>query len=329
MTTSNSAEPAIPKRCSLPSRLPPLEPEMHVRVQAGGVLGRRAVRLGDVGDDHRAEEHHHHRRVDRVALTAVAGHPPVHEHERRRDDQHEQHLEEVGERVGFSNGCAELVLKKPPPFVPSSLIDLLRGDRPHRDRLRQARDRVNGQVVGEVCDHALGDEHDRAEHRDRREHVQDRAHEVLPEVAEALAAAPDDPADERDRDDDPDAGRQPVLDRQPDHLAEVAHRRLAAVVLPVGVRHERRGGVERHVPRGRVEAERVERVGHEEGVLRAQDQVQEQPAREREDDQAFRVGLPVLLALGIDPQDAVEEALGAGEDRRERKTRLPVYTFAM
>ena len=26
VTTSNSAEPAIPKRCSLPSRLPPAEP---------------------------------------------------------------------------------------------------------------------------------------------------------------------------------------------------------------------------------------------------------------------------------------------------------------
>jgi hypothetical protein len=25
--------------------------------------------------------------------------------------------------VGFSNGIAELTLKKPPPFVPSSLID--------------------------------------------------------------------------------------------------------------------------------------------------------------------------------------------------------------
>jgi hypothetical protein len=24
--------------------------------------------------------------------------------------------------VGFSNGCAELALKKPPPFVPSSLM---------------------------------------------------------------------------------------------------------------------------------------------------------------------------------------------------------------
>jgi hypothetical protein len=147
-------------------------------------------------------------------------------------------------------------------------------------------------------------------HRQRREHVEDRAHQVLPEVADALAAAPDDPAHERDRHDDPDARRQPVLDGQPDHLAEVAHRRLAAVVLPVGVRHERRDGVERHVPRRRVVAERVERVGHEERVLRAQDQVQEQPAREREDDQAFRVGLPVLAALGIDPQDAVQKALG-------------------
>jgi hypothetical protein len=26
VTTSNSADPAIPKRCSLPSRFPPLEP---------------------------------------------------------------------------------------------------------------------------------------------------------------------------------------------------------------------------------------------------------------------------------------------------------------
>ena len=30
--------------------------------------------------------------------------------------------DEVGERVGFSNGCAELALKKPPPLVPSILM---------------------------------------------------------------------------------------------------------------------------------------------------------------------------------------------------------------
>ena len=106
VTTSNSAEPAIPKRCSLPSMLPPVEPAITLRVQAGGVLGGRAVRLGDVGDDDGAEEHHHHRPVDRIALAAVARHAPVDEHERRRDDQHEQHLEEVGElRSGSRTGA--------------------------------------------------------------------------------------------------------------------------------------------------------------------------------------------------------------------------------
>ncbi len=40
VTTSNSAEPAIPKRCSLPSRLPPVGAGDHVRVQTGGVLRR-------------------------------------------------------------------------------------------------------------------------------------------------------------------------------------------------------------------------------------------------------------------------------------------------
>ena len=45
----------------------------HVRVQAGGVLGGRAVGLGDVGDDDGAEEHEHHHAVDRIALPAVAG----------------------------------------------------------------------------------------------------------------------------------------------------------------------------------------------------------------------------------------------------------------
>ena len=40
--------------------------------------------------------------------------------------------------VGFSNGIALLTLKKPPPLVPSSLIAILRGDRPERERLLAA-----------------------------------------------------------------------------------------------------------------------------------------------------------------------------------------------
>ena len=154
---------------------------------------------------------------------------------------------------------------------------------------------------------ALRDEQQRADDRDRQQHVEGGAYEVLPEVAERRrrAAAGDDAADQRDGDGDADRGRDEVLHRQPGHLAEVRHRRLAAVVLPVRVGHERRGGVEREVPGAGVEVLRVERVQR----LRAQDQEEQQPDREREEEHAARVGLPVLAALGVDAQQPVGDAL--------------------
>ena len=164
-------------------------------MQSGRVLRGRAVRLGDVGDADRAEEHHHHRPVDREPLAAVAGHAAVGEDERRRDHEHEQHLEEVGELSRVLERVRGVRVEEPAAVGAEQLDRLLRGDRPHPDRLRQPGDRVDGEVVGEVRDHPLGDEHERRDHRQRREHVEDRAHEVLPEIAEALAAAPDDPAD--------------------------------------------------------------------------------------------------------------------------------------
>ena len=97
----------------------------QMRVQAGRVLGGRTMRLGDVSDAHGAEEHHHHRREDRVALTAVARHPPVHEHERRRDDQHEQHLEEVGERGRVLERVGGVDVEEATAVGPELLDDLL------------------------------------------------------------------------------------------------------------------------------------------------------------------------------------------------------------
>jgi hypothetical protein len=38
------------------------------------------------------------------------------------DQEDREQLEEVGERVGFSNGLGELMLKNPPPLVPSCLM---------------------------------------------------------------------------------------------------------------------------------------------------------------------------------------------------------------
>ena len=106
----------------------------RVGVQAHVVLRGRAVGLGDVGDDHRAEEHEHHHAVDRVALAAVAGHAPVGEHQRRRDDQHQQHLEQVREAVGVLERVRGVDVEEAAAVGAELLDHLLGGDRAHRDR---------------------------------------------------------------------------------------------------------------------------------------------------------------------------------------------------
>ena len=77
--------------------------------------------------------------------------------------------------VGFSNGYAELTLKKPPPLVPSSLIASCEATGP---RARSAT------VPPSVCTTPWETSRMRADDRDRQQHVERRAHEVLPEVAE-------------------------------------------------------------------------------------------------------------------------------------------------
>ena len=56
-------------------------------------------------------------------------------------------------------------------------------------------------------------------------------------------------ARERERDADAGGRRREVVPRQPRHLRQVAHRRLARVRLPVGVGGEAGGGVEREPAR--------------------------------------------------------------------------------
>ena len=55
MTFAHWALSAIPLRCSLPSRLPPVVPSAAAVSIAGDVLCRRAVLLGGVGDAEQAD----------------------------------------------------------------------------------------------------------------------------------------------------------------------------------------------------------------------------------------------------------------------------------
>ena len=184
--------------------------------------------------------------------------------------------------MGFSNGIAEFALKKPAAVGPQLLDDLLRRHRPERHLLHRPGQRVGGRWARQRLHHALRDEDQRAR-GERQQHVQQRAEQVPPEVAQADAAARDEPADHRNGDADANRGGDEVLHRQAGHLAERRHRRLA-VVLPVRIRDERRRGVERDVPRAGVKALRVPRMQR----LGAQDQMQRQPEQTREHEQAAR-----------------------------------------
>ena len=114
-----------------------------VRRDAGRVLGRRAVLLGGVGRRRR-------RPTNRTSIAAKIAQPwrrlptmrPKVARQRRRDQQDRSSISTKFESaVGFSNGIAELTLKKPPPLVPSCLIAILRGDRAERERLLAAGER--------------------------------------------------------------------------------------------------------------------------------------------------------------------------------------------
>ena len=160
---------------------------------------------------------------------------------------------------------------------------------------------------------------------DRQQHVQDRAHQVLVEVAQALAAAAArcrGSARPRRRCRPP--AESEVLHRQPEHLAEVRQRRLAAVVLPVGVRQERRRRVERHVPgRGVERARRRSCSTAGSTAVRRMMYSSIQPASEKMI-RLLGVVLPVLLARRLDAEDAVERGARAGPNSGVRNTRSPV-----
>ena len=165
-------------------------------------------------------------------------------------------------------------------------------------------------VLAEGLDHALGDQDEREHERERQQDVERRPRQVDPEVPDRFGRAAGETPDERGQGRHARRGRHEVLDRQAQHLGEVAHRRLAAVPLPVGIAGEADGGVEGRVGRHRSEALGVQR----QAALEALEQVHDQQAREVEEQHRERIGLPAHFAIGPDTRESVEEALEPPED---------------
>ena len=230
--------------------------------------------------------------------------------------------------VGFSNGCALFALKKPPPLVPNCLMISCEATGPcamvcslttcvcglpaasgRRHRLR-IDDR--GLVVRpEVLDDALRHQHQRADDADRQQDPEQAAHQVDPEIAERVFLLLRDAANERDRDGDADRGRHEVVVREPGHLREIAHRRLAAVGLPVRVGRERRRRVEREVGRDGAEALRIPR----QPLLHALHQVEHQHRDDAEQQHRDGVLGPAHLARLVDAGRSIDQPLDRPKHR--------------
>ena len=110
-------------------------------------------------------------------------------------------------------------------------------------------------------------------------------------------------------------GRDEILHREPEHLGQVAHRRLAAVALPVGVGGEAHGRVEGGIGRDAGEALRVQR----EDALQTLEAVDRQCAEPVEEQHRDRIGLPVHPLVGMDAADAVDQTLDRAEHGIEER----------
>ena len=158
--------------------------------------------------------------------------------------------------VGFSYGCAELALKKPPPLVPSILIASCEATGPMARVCVSVSagslsalpcrvlERLPGSVeprfcVAERLEHArvlVGSKFwitpcamkERQQQRHRQQHVQRGAGRSTQKLPMALRRTAREAADQREGHRDAGRGGEEILHRQAEHLRQIAHRRLAA-----------------------------------------------------------------------------------------------------
>ena len=291
---------------------------LHVR--GGGVDARVPVDLEVGGDADRAEQQREHRGEERPALPLAAGQPPERVGERKGDQQEREHLDEVREAGRVLERVRRVRVHDPAAVRPQLLDRLLARDRAAVDLLRRAFHGLHRRRPAQRLDCPLAREQQRDHEREWQQDAGRRPDEIDPEVADRLSVPAGETADQRDRDRGADGRGGEVLHRQPGHLGEVAHRRLAAVVLPVRVRDEADRRVERERRRHTVDSGRVEG----EQPLEALERVQAEHGDDAEREQRPRVHRPRLLALRVDPRCAIQDALDRCEDAIAGSRAAPV-----
>ena len=166
-----------------------------------------------------------------------------HVHQAGANQEDGEHLDEVGQGGGVLEWVGGVGVEEPATVGAQHLDGFLSRHRPLGDRLLCALQRVSHGVGAQVMRRTLPDQEESIEEADGQQNVDDAAHQVDPERADALAASPREATYQGYRPDDAGRRGEEVVDGQTRHLGQVAHGGLAAVVLPVGVGSEAGGGI--------------------------------------------------------------------------------------
>ncbi len=223
-------------------------------------------------------------------------HLPEHIEEAGRDGKNREHDEQVGQGIGILKGMSRVGIEEAATICAQILDNLLRGHRPLSNHLRGALQSMHHRIWIEVLHHALRDIDQRAHHRKWQQHIEHTAREINPEIPQRLRAAPGQAANKCDRQHDAGGGRDEVVEGQAGHLRQIAHRLLASVVLPVGIRREAGGGIKCELRLDIRQMLGIER----QPLLGALDNVQKQHARKAEEQHGDHIPGPPLLLGGID-----------------------------
>ena len=197
---------------------------------------------------------------------------------------------------------------------PKLLDNLLARHRADRDGLFRALQRRCVDRAGQRLRYAERDEDQRPDHCDRQEDVKRDPGQIDPEIADRGRRGARESAHQREGHRETGRRRDEIVHGEAEHLGQMAHRRLAAIVLPVGVGDKAVGRVEREIGRHGVEAARVQR----QKVLQPLDGVEREESGDGKDEHRHRVGKPVLLARRVHPGQAVKAALDRSDDRAEK-----------
>ena len=280
------------------------------RIERGGAVGFGPVAERDAGDKQDA-----HDGQDRPALTLVADHAAEHIGQACAEHEDGQHLDEVRQRGRVLERMRGVGVEEAAAIGAEHLDGDLRGDRADGDGLSGAFQRGGVDVRSERLRNALPNQKQCVDDADRHQDVERAAGDIDPEVANGLRRGAGKTADQCHREHDAGRRRQKVLMRQAEHLREVRHRALAAVVLPVGVGDEADRRVEGEVRRDVGLLRRIERQPR----LDAHQDIKNEEAAGMKQQHADRIGQPVLLAFLIDAAGSIYCRLDRPQHGREER----------